>query len=84
MCLAVPGKILKIKDDDPLSCRADVSFGGFVREISLMLVPGASVGDYAVVHAGFAISIIDEDEAGKVIADLEIALGNDSGDDETT
>ena len=62
MCLAVPGKILSIEGAD-LARIARVSFGGIVKEASLACVPQAQVGDYALVHAGFAISLLDEDEA---------------------
>ena len=66
MCLAVPGKLLEITDDDPLKRSGRVSFGGIVKEVSLALVPEASVGDYVNVHVGFALSVLDEEEAGEV------------------
>jgi hydrogenase expression/formation protein HypC len=62
MCLAVPGKILSIAGED-LARTARVSFGGIVKEVSLAYVPEANVGDYAIVHVGFAISMLDEEEA---------------------
>lgn len=62
MCLAVPGKILSIEGDD-FTRTARVSFGGIVKEVSLAYVPEAAVGDYAIVHVGFAISLLDEQEA---------------------
>jgi len=62
MCLAVPGKILKIAGED-FARTASISFGGIVKEVSLAYVPEAQVGDYAIVHVGFAISIVDEEEA---------------------
>jgi hydrogenase expression/formation protein HypC len=62
MCLAVPGKILSIQGED-LGRTARVSFGGIVKEVSLAYVPEAKVGDYAIVHVGFAISLLDEREA---------------------
>ncbi len=62
MCLAVPGKIISIEGED-LARTARVSFGGIVREASLAYVPEAQVGDYAIVHVGLAISLLDEDEA---------------------
>ena len=62
MCLAVPGKILSIEGED-FARSARVSFGGIVKEISLAYVPEAAVGDYAIVHVGFAISLVDEQEA---------------------
>ena len=62
MCLAIPGKILAIQGQPPLRA-ARVQFGGIVRQVSLDFVPEASVGDYVMVHVGFAISRIDADEA---------------------
>ena len=59
MCLAVPGKILSIEGED-FARSARVSFGGIVKEVSLAYVPEAAVGDYAIVHVGFAISLVDE------------------------
>jgi len=68
MCLAIPGKIVSIDNDDPLTRMARVSFGGIVRQVCLACVPDARVGDYALVHAGFAINVIDEDEAARTLA----------------
>ncbi len=62
MCLAIPGKILSIQGED-FSRSARVSFGGLVRDVSLAYVPEAEVGDYVIVHVGFAISLLDEAEA---------------------
>ncbi|MEB3224617.1 MAG: HypC/HybG/HupF family hydrogenase formation chaperone [Synechococcus sp.] len=70
MCLAVPGKILEITGDDPLFKMGRVNFGGVVREVSLAYVPEAQVGDYAVVHAGFALSVLDEAAATETLANL--------------
>ena len=66
MCLAVPGKILSIEGTDPLLRSAKVDFGGIAKQINLAYVPEAKVGDYVLVHVGFAISTIDEDEARQV------------------
>lgn len=63
MCLAIPGKILRISGDDPLSRMAEVSFSGVKKNISLAFVPEAKAGDYVIVHVGFAISILDEEAA---------------------
>ena len=71
MCLAVPGKIVEITGDDPILRNAKVSFGGILKEASLAYVPEAKVGDYVLVHVGFAISRIDEDEANEVFKYLE-------------
>jgi hydrogenase expression/formation protein HypC len=62
MCLAVPGKILSIEGEH-FARSARVSFGGIVREVNLAYVPEAEVGDYVIVHVGFAISLLDEEEA---------------------
>ena len=70
MCLAVPGKILSIAGEELLRM-ARVSFGGTVKEVNLAYVPEAQVGDYVLVHIGFAISKIDEEEAKKVFEYLK-------------
>ena len=66
MCLAIPGKITSIAGDDLLSRTGKVDFGGILKEVSLAYVPEAKVGEYVVVHVGFAISRLDESEANKV------------------
>jgi len=66
MCLAIPGKVETITGDDPISRMGKVNFGGVIKEASLAYVPEAQVGDYVIVHAGFALSKVDEDEAHKV------------------
>jgi len=81
MCLAVPGKLLSIEGpDDPLLRSGRVDFSGIVKQINLAYVPEAKIGDYVLVHVGFAISIVDEQEAQQVfeylrqmgeLADLE-------------
>ncbi len=68
MCLAVPGKIVSVAGgDDPLTRTAKVNFGGVVKEVSLAYVPDANVGDYVIVHVGFALNKLDEAEALKVL-----------------
>ncbi|MFH0880548.1 MAG: HypC/HybG/HupF family hydrogenase formation chaperone [Lentisphaerota bacterium] len=67
MCLAVPGKILSILGNDPLSRMAEVSFSGVRKMISLAFVPEAEIGNYVIVHVGFAISILDEAEAAEAL-----------------
>ena len=71
MCLAVPGQIISIDGDDFLTRSAHVSFGGAIREASLAFVPEAKQGDYVIVHAGIAISVLDEAAAQQVFRDLE-------------
>lgn len=72
MCLAIPGKIVSIDGDKPLEKMGKVSFGGIIKKVSLAYVPEAQVGNYVIVHVGFALSIVDEDEAQQTLADLEI------------
>ena len=66
MCLAIPGKIASISGDDPLLRTGKVDFGGILKEANLAYVPEAKVGDYVIVHVGFAISRVDEAEARQV------------------
>jgi hydrogenase expression/formation protein HypC len=66
MCLAVPGQIASIEDTDPVLRSGRVSFGGIVKLVNLSCVPDARVGDFVLVHAGMAISTVDEDEAEQV------------------
>lgn len=66
MCLAIPGKIESISGDDPLTRMGKVNFGGVIKEACLAYVPEAKVGDYVIVHVGFALSRVDEAEAHKV------------------
>lgn len=63
MCLAVPGKIVSITGEDLLLRTGRVSFGGVIKEVSLAYVPEAKVDDYVIVHVGFALSILDREEA---------------------
>jgi hydrogenase expression/formation protein HypC len=66
MCLAIPGKVETLSGDDPITRMGRVNFGGVIKEASLAYVPEAQVGDYVIVHAGFALSKVDVDEAHKV------------------
>lgn len=71
MCLGVPGRVLSI-EEDPLGMRMGrVSFAGITKRVCMAYTPAAEVGDYVVVHVGFAISTIDEAEAGKVFEFLD-------------
>ena len=70
MCLAVPGEVLSC-EDAPDGRRARVRFGGVIREARLDFVPEAQVGDYVMVHVGFALSRVDEEEAKRLLALLE-------------
>ena len=71
MCLAIPGKLETVAGDDPLLRTGCVNFGGVIKEVSLAYVPEAKVGDYVIVHVGFALSRLDEAEANKVFEYLK-------------
>jgi len=62
MCLAIPGKVLQAGEQNGLRV-GRVQFGGIVRSVRLDFVPEATIGDYVMVHVGFAISQVDEEEA---------------------
>ncbi len=77
MCLAVPGKILEVKEnvvDPALGRTAMVDFQGSRVEASLAMTPEAGLGDWVLVHAGFAIAQLDEDEARETFESLREAL----------
>jgi hydrogenase expression/formation protein HypC len=69
MCLAVPGRVVEILEEGDLRT-ARVDFGGVMRQACLAYVPEAQVGDYVLVHVGFAISRIDEEAARETFATL--------------
>ena len=89
MCLAIPGRVTHIEPGvDPAFRVATVDFSGITKTISLSLTPDAALGDYVLVHVGFALTVISEEEAEKTLAFLrsmtapdEIAreLGADDG-----
>lgn len=70
MCLAVPAKVIALSPGDPLTRTGRVDFGGVIKEINLAFTPEAEVGDHVLVHVGFAISVLNEAEAKKVLAEL--------------
>ena len=70
MCLGVPGKVIDIEPNPLDMTMGKVSFAGVTKQVCLAYVPEVQVGDYVVVHVGFAISIVDEQEANKVFAYL--------------
>jgi len=67
MCLAVPGKIESIVEADTIFRSGRVNFGGIIKNVNLACAPDARIGDYVLVHAGIAISVIDEEEARKTL-----------------
>jgi len=69
MCLAIPGKIISIKDTEEAIFRSgEIYFDGVIREVNLAAVPEARVGDYVLIHVGMAIAVVDEEEAEKSLA----------------
>ncbi len=81
MCLGIPGKIIEIYERDGLRM-GKIDFGGIVREACLAYVPEAQLGDYTIIHVGFALNVIDEDEAQQTLALLDEigALGEELGE----
>ena len=82
MCLAIPGKIIQKYQVNGLPM-GKVDFGGVVREACLAYVPDARVGEYTVIHVGFAISRLSEEEALKTLEVIEQVVGpeEESGED---
>jgi len=70
MCLAVPGEIVSLTGDTPLERVGKVRFGGVLKDVSLAYVPEAQVGDYVIVHVGFALNTVDAAEAQRVFDTL--------------
>lgn len=70
MCLAIPGKIITIEGENILEKKGKVSFGGILKEVSFAYTPEVEIGNYVIVHVGFALNIIDEIEAQKTLTDL--------------
>ncbi|MBC8263845.1 MAG: HypC/HybG/HupF family hydrogenase formation chaperone [Anaerolineales bacterium] len=74
MCLGIPGKIISIEENEFDIPMGKVSFGGIAKEVCLAFTPEAQVGDYVIVHVGFALSRLDEEEARQtldILAELE-------------
>jgi hydrogenase expression/formation protein HypC len=70
MCLAVPGKILSVEDRDG-TLMSVVDFGGVRKDVCLQYLPDAEVGQYVVVHVGFALQRLDEESAKRTLAEFE-------------
>lgn len=70
MCLAVPGCVVEWIDRDPLMATADVDFGGVRKRCQMACTPDAQIGDYVLVHAGIALTLIDRAAAEQLLATL--------------
>jgi hydrogenase expression/formation protein HypC len=77
MCLGIPGRIVDVYEKDSLKM-AKVDFGGIIKEACLAYVPEAQVGQYALIHVGFAISLMDEEEAQETLKLLQEMADADS------
>lgn len=82
MCLAIPGKILETHREHEMRM-GKVEFGGIIKRICLEYVPEAKVGEYVLVHVGFALAVIDEEEAKRVFEMLKTIGGLDELNDPT-
>jgi hydrogenase expression/formation protein HypC len=71
VCLAIPGRVESIRGDDLITRMGRINFGGVIKEASLAYVPEVKVGDYVIVHVGFALSKVDEEEAQLVFGYLQ-------------
>lgn len=74
MCLAIPARVVELRDND----QALVDLGGIRKEVSLALVDGVQLGDYVIVHVGYALGLIDPDEAQRTLAMFN-ELGHSQG-----
>ncbi|MBI5325269.1 MAG: HypC/HybG/HupF family hydrogenase formation chaperone [Ignavibacteriae bacterium] len=77
MCLAIPGKIVTIDDSNEDLKMGKVDFSGIVKDVCLDLVPEANIGDYVIVHVGFALNVLDEEEAIKNITLINEMLNSE-------
>ena len=68
MCLAVPGQVTSLSTDANGTVTGRVSFGGALKDVSMSFVPDVKVGDYVIVHVGFALSIVDDEEARTILS----------------
>ena len=84
MCLGVPGRIISLEDNPIGMPMGKVEFGGVAREVCLAYTPEAQVGDWVIVHAGFAISLLDEEEARQSLEALAELAASCEADGEPT
>ncbi|MBA3973651.1 MAG: HypC/HybG/HupF family hydrogenase formation chaperone [Candidatus Solibacter sp.] len=71
MCLAVPGRVMEVEGAEPAFLRGKVDFGGVLKEVAFPFTPQVKPGEYVLVHAGFALQVVDEAEARKTLDDLK-------------
>lgn len=79
MCLGIPGRVIKIYDiDGNIGNYADVDFGGVIKKINTSMVENLNVNDYVLVHAGFAIEILNQEDAEETLALMLNLKGTDT------
>lgn len=81
MCLGVPGQVVEWIDRDPLMALAEIDFGGLKKRIHMACAPDAQVGEYVLVHAGIAITVIDAQAARQLLSELEETTSPPLGED---
>jgi hydrogenase expression/formation protein HypC len=81
MCLGIPGKIIEIYETNGLSM-GKIDFGGVTREVCLAYVPEAKIGDYAIIHVGFALNLLSEQEAQETLDLLKQMVEPDAAGNE--
>ena len=81
MCLGIPGKIIDIYETNGLSM-GKIDFGGVTREVCLAYVPEAKIGDYAIIHVGFALNLLSEQEARETLDLLKQMVEPDAAGNE--
>ena len=76
MCLAIPGRIVSIEDGEGFDRRGTVDYDGARQEVSLAYLPEAKTGDYVLVHVGFAMTLLDNEEAERILREIrELEIG---------
>jgi hydrogenase expression/formation protein HypC len=78
MCLGIPGRIIAVSEDE--MAMGEVDFGGIRKDVCLAYTPEAKVGDYVIVHVGFAIALVDEEEAHRTLDVLRAMEGAVEGE----
>ena len=76
MCLAIPGRVVAISDGEGFDRRGTVDYDGARQEVSLAYLPETKIGDYVLVHVGFAMTLLDGDEAERILREIrELEIG---------